>query len=105
MCGGCRSAQVEVNWYTVGAGETLADRIRARQQLARAATRMFAAHGITVASDPGMPTLSVRNATGAVRVVSGFNALVRVPLEAGKTVDPLDEDAIAAVRRRDAIND
>ncbi|MDF3308138.1 hypothetical protein P3H15_24280 [Rhodococcus sp. T2V] len=102
MCGGCRSAEVDIDWYSVGAGEELGDRRRARLDLARAATRMFALSGMTVTADPGMPMLAVKTRTGATQMITRFNALARTTERAGKVVDPLSDAAIDAVQRWDA---
>lgn len=99
MCGGCRPSGARIDWYSAAVGDQVADRRRARADLATAASTFFASTGLAVVTDLGMTALVVRTATGASTVVTGFADLVEVPRTRRAPVDPLDRNTIEMASR------
>lgn len=95
MCSGCGTPPVSIDWFNAGVENSAAGHVRARMQLAQAASVVLRGAGLRVSYYPGASTLSVHNSTGATVTVRQLSEIwPAVHKLTGSFVDPLAPDAI-----------
>jgi hypothetical protein len=97
MCGQCRAATVDVDWYSSGAVDTLAGRRTARVRLAVAADAALEPLGLRARTHPGILAITVGTTSGRSAMVAILGQLQAAAASlAGRALDPLDDPTIAS---------
>lgn len=96
MCGNCRAVEVNVDWYSAGVGESLAERRKGRVALASAAESAMQHLGLRAKVYPGALGITLQTRQGSRIIVSNLGDLQSAVRELiGQHWDPLEEAQIA----------